>query len=73
MGTSHTLSGKLNYRGLDLEKTSRLRSRQKFFLDFPFDRTHLNSIGGDSPIDATCWTSNGWRPIATALAASPTL
>jgi hypothetical protein len=27
-------------RGLDLEKTSRLRSRQNFFLDIPFDRTH---------------------------------
>src|ERR1051326_7401707 len=40
MGTSHTPPGKLNYRGLDLEKTSPLRSKQKFFLDIPFDRTH---------------------------------
>ena len=41
MGTSPTSPGKLNYRGLDLEKTSRFRSRQKFFLDIPFYRTHL--------------------------------
>jgi hypothetical protein len=40
MGTSRTSPGKLNYRGLDLEKTSRLRSKQKFFLDIPFDRAH---------------------------------
>src|ERR1700746_2128489 len=40
MGTSHTSPAKPNYRGLDLEKTSRLRSRQNFFLDIPFDRTH---------------------------------
>jgi len=40
MGTSQTSPGKLNHRGLDLEKTSRLRSRQEFFLDIPFDRTH---------------------------------
>jgi hypothetical protein len=41
MGTSPTSLEKPNYRGLDLEKTPRLRSRQKFFLDFPFDRTTL--------------------------------
>ncbi len=41
MGSSHTSPAKPNYRGLDLEKTSRLRSRQNFFLDIPFDRTHL--------------------------------
>jgi hypothetical protein len=41
MGTSHTSPAKPNYRGLDLEKTSRLRSRQIFFLDIPFDRTSL--------------------------------
>jgi hypothetical protein len=40
MGTSQTSPGKPNYRGLDLEKTFRLRSRQNFFLDIPFDRTH---------------------------------
>jgi hypothetical protein len=40
MGTSQTSPGKPNHRGLDLEKTSRLRSRQNFFLDIPFDRTH---------------------------------
>jgi hypothetical protein len=40
MGTSQTSPGKPNHRGLDLEKRSRLRSRQKFFLDIPFDRTH---------------------------------
>ena len=28
------------FRGLDLEKTSRFRSRRNFFLDIPFDRTH---------------------------------
>ena len=39
MGTSQTSPAKLNYRGLDLEKTSHLRSRQNFFLDIPFDRT----------------------------------
>jgi len=39
MGTSHTSPAKPNYRGLDLEKTSRLRSRQNFLLDIPFDRT----------------------------------
>jgi phage/plasmid-associated DNA primase len=39
MGTTHTSPGKPNYRGLDLEKTSPLRSRQKFFLDIPFYRT----------------------------------
>jgi hypothetical protein len=32
MGTSHTSPGKLNHRGLDLEKTSRLRSSRTFFL-----------------------------------------
>jgi hypothetical protein len=37
--TSQTSPGKPNHRGLDLEKTSRLRSRQNFFLDIPFDRT----------------------------------
>jgi hypothetical protein len=40
MGTSQTSPEKLSYRGLDLEKTSPLQSRQKFFLDIPFDRTH---------------------------------
>src|SRR6266496_5778185 len=40
MGTRQTSPGKPNYPGLDLEKTSRLRSRQKFFLDIPFNRTH---------------------------------
>ena len=40
MTTGHTSPGKLNYRGLDLEKTSRLRSKKKFFLDIPFDRTY---------------------------------
>ena len=40
MGTSQTSLAKPNSRGLDLEKTSRLQSRQKFFLDIPFDRTH---------------------------------
>ena len=44
MGTRQTSPGKPNYRGLDLEKTSRLRSRQKFFLDIPFNRTHLTSF-----------------------------
>src|SRR5258705_10856405 len=39
MGTSQTSPAKPNYRGLDLEKTFRLRSRQNFFLDIPFDRT----------------------------------
>src|SRR5215813_5496750 len=39
MGTSQTSSAKPDDRGLDLEKTSRLRSRQNFFLDIPFDRT----------------------------------
>jgi hypothetical protein len=43
MGTSQTSSEKPNDRGLDLEKTSRLRSKQKFFLDIPFDRTHRPS------------------------------
>ena len=46
MGTSHTSPGKPNYCGLDLEKTSRLRSRQNFFLDIPFDRTHCGRICG---------------------------
>jgi Lipocalin-like domain/Domain of unknown function (DUF4440) len=41
MGTSQTSPGKPNYNGLDLEKTSRLRSRQNFFLDIPFYRTSL--------------------------------
>jgi hypothetical protein len=45
MGTSHTSPAKPNYRGLDLEKTSRLRSRQNFFLDIPFDRTHCPGQG----------------------------
>src|SRR5262249_10162712 len=40
MGTSQTSSERPNHRGLDLETTSPLRSRQKFFLDIPFDRTH---------------------------------
>ena len=40
MGTRQTSPAKSNYRGLDLEKTSRLRSTQKFFLDIPFDGTH---------------------------------
>ena len=40
MGTSQTFLAKPNSSGLDLEKTSRLRSRRKFFLDIPFDRTH---------------------------------
>jgi len=40
MATGHTSPGKPNHRGLDLEKTSPLRSKQKFFLDIPFDRTH---------------------------------
>src|SRR5437016_5710364 len=44
MGTRQTSPGKPHYRGLDLEKTSRLRSRQKFFLDIPFDRTHQGSM-----------------------------
>src|SRR5215472_9395655 len=35
MGTSQTSLAKPNYRGLDLEKISRVRSRQKFFLDIP--------------------------------------
>src|SRR5215467_15786575 len=39
METSTSLA-KPNSNGLDLEKTSCLRSRQKFFLDIPFDRTH---------------------------------
>src|SRR5262249_60942560 len=43
MGTSHTSPGKLNDRGLDLEKKYRLRSRQNFFLDILFDRTHRPS------------------------------
>ena len=34
-----------NSSGLDLEKTSRLRSRQNFFLDILFDRTHRASFG----------------------------
>ena|SRR5215510_12555738 len=40
MDTSQTAPGKLNDRGLDLEKASRLRSTQNFFLDIPFYRTH---------------------------------
>ena len=40
MGTSQTSPGKPNSSGLDLEETSPLRSRQNFFLDIPFDRTH---------------------------------
>src|SRR6516162_8073316 len=40
MDTSKTSLAKPNSSGLDFEKTSRLRSRQKFFLDIPFDRTH---------------------------------
>ena len=48
MGTSHTSPAKPNSSGLDLEKTSRLRSRQSFFLDIPFDRTHSVAIRLDS-------------------------
>ena len=40
MDTSQTAPGKLNDRGLDLKKASRLRSMQNFLLDIPFDRTH---------------------------------
>src|SRR5215475_3740664 len=40
MGTRQTSLAKPDSSGLDLEKTSRLRSRQNFFLDIPFDRTH---------------------------------
>src|SRR5215469_17559932 len=39
MGTRQTSLAKPNSSGLDVKKTSRLRSREKFFLDFPFDRT----------------------------------
>ena len=44
-GHKSTSPGKPNYRGLDLEKTSRLRSRQNFFLDIPFYRTHWLIVG----------------------------
>src|SRR5437667_7374142 len=44
MGARQTSPGKPHYRGLDLEKTSRLRSRQKFFLDIPFNRTRLRRL-----------------------------
>ena len=47
MGTSQTSLEKLNYRGLDLEKTSPLRSRRKFFLDIPFDRTSLRTFSAE--------------------------
>ena len=45
MDTRQTSPGKPNYRGLDLEKTSQLQSRQKFFLDIPFNRTHWGLSG----------------------------
>ena len=47
MGTSQTSPGKPNSSGLDLEKTSRLRSRHNFFLDIPFDRTHWLVAGSE--------------------------
>src|SRR5215469_10328031 len=40
MGATQTSLAKPNSSGLDLEKTSRLQSRQNFFLDIPFDRTY---------------------------------
>jgi hypothetical protein len=52
MGTSQTSSGKPNCRGLDLEKTSRLRSRQNFFLDIPFYRIDLSPGDNGALTDA---------------------
>ena len=35
-----TFSREASFQWAHLEKTSRLRSRQNFFLDIPFNRTH---------------------------------
>jgi hypothetical protein len=76
MGTSPTSPGKLNYRGLDLEtKTSRLRSRQNFFLDIPFDSRSFAPSGvktvvpflrsrststGYKEVNRSVWNSDDW-------------
>jgi len=46
MGTRRTALAKPNSSGLDLEKTSRLRSRQNFFLDFLIELIQLGSFMG---------------------------
>jgi hypothetical protein len=67
MGTRQTSPGKPNYRGLDLEKTSRLRSRQKFFLDIPFNRTHQPRVKIVFPV-LTCAIARGPSHAARAFA-----